>query len=102
MKNTISQFTLKELETIAFRALQESFSKIMSELLTELDQFIADHRDKQRFALKDKRKSDIMVALMDGQDLITTRGKFKRALLTDKIEQNDKPPKHFIERLTNH
>jgi len=56
MKNTISQFTLKELETIIFRTLQESFSTIMAELLTELDQFIADHRDKQRFALKDKRK----------------------------------------------
>src|SRR5699024_9000160 len=55
MKNIISQFSLKELEKITFRALQESFSKIMSKLLMELDQLIADNRDKQRFELKDKR-----------------------------------------------
>lgn len=56
MKNIISQFSLKELEKITFRALQESFSKVMAELLAELDQLIADNRDKQRFKLKDKRK----------------------------------------------
>ena len=32
MKNIISQFSLKELEKITFRALQESFSKVMAEL----------------------------------------------------------------------
>src|SRR5690625_5182070 len=56
MENIISQFSLKELEKITFRALQESFSKVMAELLAELDQLIADNRDKQRFKLKDKRK----------------------------------------------
>ena len=56
MKNIISQFSLKELEKITFRALQESFSKIMAKLLVELDQFIADNRDKQRFELRDKRQ----------------------------------------------
>src|SRR5690625_433210 len=55
MKNIISQLSLKELEEITFRALQESFSKVMSKLLVELDQLIADKRDKQRFKLKDKR-----------------------------------------------
>src|SRR5699024_3071253 len=158
MKNIISQFSLKELEKITFRALQESFSKVMAELLAELDQLIADNRDKQRFKLKDKRKlsfdsmfghvelrrnyyldresgkyvnllggegtmsvfakrlkngrswceegitkfSDIMVALRDGQDLITQRGKFKRLIESDQSTQDDKPPKHFVERLTNH
>jgi len=56
MKNIISQFSLKELEKITFRVLQESFSNIMSKLLVELDQLIANNRDKQRFELKDKRK----------------------------------------------
>src|SRR5690625_3202100 len=56
MKNIIYQFSLKELEKITFRALQESFSKIMAKLLVELDQFIADNRDKQRFELRDKRQ----------------------------------------------
>src|SRR5699024_5825055 len=56
MKNIISQFTLKELEQLTFRALQESLSKIMTQFLEELDQYIADHRDKQRFKLEDKRK----------------------------------------------
>src|SRR5690625_483400 len=56
MKSIISQFSLKELEKYIFRLLQESFSQVMTELLTELDQFIAENRDKQRFELKDKRK----------------------------------------------
>src|SRR5699024_7568551 len=56
MNSIISQFSLKELEKITFRVLQESFSKIMSKLLVELDQLIANNRDKQRFELKDKRK----------------------------------------------
>lgn len=43
-----------------------------------------------------------MVALMDGQDLITQRGKFKRLIESDQSIQDDKPPKHFVERLTNH
>src|SRR5699024_6289310 len=46
--------------------------------------------------------SNIMVALMDGQDLITQRGKFKRLIELDQSTQDDKPPKHFVERLTNH
>lgn len=56
MNHIISNFSLKELEKIIFRALQESFSEIMEELLTELDKYIAENRDKQRFELKDKRK----------------------------------------------
>src|SRR5690625_4865856 len=56
MNNIISQFSLKELEKITFRVLQEGFSKIKSELLVDLDQLIANNRDKQGFELKDKRK----------------------------------------------
>ena len=43
-----------------------------------------------------------MVALMDDQDLITQRGKFKRLIESDQSTPDDKPPKHFVERLTNH
>src|SRR5699024_9656871 len=56
MNNIISQFSLKELEKITFRVLQEGFGKIMSKLLVDLDQLIANNRDKQGFELKDKRK----------------------------------------------
>lgn len=55
MKDIISTLTMKELEKITYRALQESFSEVMSQTLQELDQTIASGRDKQRFYLKDKR-----------------------------------------------
>lgn len=46
---------MKELETITYRALQESFSQVMAETLIELDEAIALGRDKKRYYLKDKR-----------------------------------------------
>lgn len=55
MKDIISTLTMKELEQITYRALQESFSQVMSQTLQELDAAIASGRDKQRFYLKDKR-----------------------------------------------
>src|SRR5690625_7484122 len=55
MKNIISQITMKELEQITYRALQESFSEVMAHMLLEMDQAIADGRDKKRFELKDTR-----------------------------------------------
>ena len=55
MKNITNLPTMKELEQITFRALQNSFSKVMAETLSELDQWIAENRDKKRFYLKDKR-----------------------------------------------
>ncbi|WP_440895073.1 ISLre2 family transposase [Amphibacillus sp. Q70] len=55
MKDIISQLTMKELEEIIYRTLQESFSQMMSKILQEFDQAIALGRDKQRFYLKDKR-----------------------------------------------
>ena len=54
MKNITDLPTMKELEQITFRALQNSFSKVMAETLSELDQWIAENRDKKRFYLKDK------------------------------------------------
>lgn len=55
MKDTIPAVTMKELEQLVFRALQESFSEVMAETLQKLDEMIAEGRDKKRFYLKDKR-----------------------------------------------
>src|SRR5690625_1935925 len=55
MKNIISQITMKELEAITNRAFQESFSEVMAHMLLEMDQAIAEGRDKKRFELVDKR-----------------------------------------------
>ena len=55
MNTTIPQVTMKELEMITFRALQESFSQVMEKTLMELDERIAEERDKKRFYLKEKR-----------------------------------------------
>jgi len=55
MKDIISTLTMKELEQITYRALQESFSQVMVQILREIDEAIAYGRDKQRFYLKDKR-----------------------------------------------
>jgi len=42
MKNIISQITMKELEQIMYRSLQESFSEAMATILTEMDAFEYD------------------------------------------------------------
>ena len=55
MKDIISTLTMKDLEQITYRALQESFSEVMAQTLKELDEAIASERDKKRFYLKDKR-----------------------------------------------
>jgi len=55
MKDIISTLTMKELEQITYRALQESFSQVMAQTLLEVDEAIASGRDKKRFYLKDKR-----------------------------------------------
>ncbi|MCF6093797.1 UPF0236 family protein, partial [Microaerobacter geothermalis] len=54
-KNTTDYPTLKEIEQLVWRKLQENFSDVMRSILEDLDQQIAHERDKQRFYLKDKR-----------------------------------------------
>lgn len=54
-KNNTKLPTLKEIETDLFRTLQQTFSNVFQQLLTELDQQLAESRDKTRFQLKDKR-----------------------------------------------
>ncbi|GIP65503.1 hypothetical protein J32TS6_40580 [Virgibacillus pantothenticus] len=49
MKGIISTLTMKELEKITYRALQESFSQVMAQTLKELDEAIASGRDKKGF-----------------------------------------------------
>lgn len=56
MNNTIPNITMKDLEKMTYRALQDSFSEVMANVLTELDQALAEGRDKKRFHLKDKRR----------------------------------------------
>src|SRR5699024_7336737 len=55
MKDIINSLTMKELEQITYRALQNSFSQVMAQILQEIDEAIASGRDKNRFYLKDKR-----------------------------------------------
>ena len=55
MKNTIPKITMKELEKITFRALQDSFTQVMAEILTELDQKISENRDKKRYRYHEKK-----------------------------------------------
>lgn len=55
MKDIITTITMKELEQMTFRILQECFSQVMAEILVEFDTIIAETRDKKRFYLKDKR-----------------------------------------------
>lgn len=52
--NTITP-TLKDIETDLFRTLQKTFSEVFEQLLTDLDQQLAESREKARFQLKDKR-----------------------------------------------
>ena len=56
IKNNMNLPTLKEIETDLFRTLQITYSETFSQLLKELDQILAENRDKKRFQLKDKRK----------------------------------------------
>lgn len=55
IKNTTTTLTLKEIETDLFRTLQQTYSDMFERILTDLDQQLAEVRDKSRFQLKDKR-----------------------------------------------
>ncbi|WP_243291606.1 UPF0236 family protein [Bacillus sp. FJAT-47783] len=47
--------SLKELEQGLFFLLQQTFEKVFTEILEEIDREIAVSRDKKRFQMKDKR-----------------------------------------------
>jgi hypothetical protein len=46
---------LKQLEQLVWRQTQETFAQVMKHLLGEMDQQIAEERDKKRYRLVDKR-----------------------------------------------
>ena len=54
-KHTTNLPTLKEIERDLFRTLQATFSDVLGELLEEIDEKIAQTRDKKRYELRDKR-----------------------------------------------
>ena len=51
--------TIKDLEGLLFRKLQEQFSEGMRRILEALDDWIMEQRDTARFRLKDQREISI-------------------------------------------
>lgn len=58
-KNITKLPTMKEIESDLFRTLQETYSDVFQQLLTDLDQLLAEQRDKARFQMKDKNSMTI-------------------------------------------
>jgi hypothetical protein len=58
-KDTIQWPTLKEIERDLFVSLQRTFADVLTKVLEEIDQQLAESRDKKRFYLKDKRKMEM-------------------------------------------
>jgi len=60
MNKDITEFpNSKQIEQILWSKLQEIFSKALKSLLEDMDQQIAEERDKKRFRLLDRRKLQI-------------------------------------------
>ncbi|MDQ0158041.1 ISLre2 family transposase [Robertmurraya andreesenii] len=60
MQNHIINYpNLKEIEQLLWRELQTTFSTVMKTMLEDMDQQIAEQRDKKRYRLLDKRKTHI-------------------------------------------
>nr|MBO2481110.1 hypothetical protein [Bacillaceae bacterium] len=60
MNKDITEFpNLKQIEQILWNKLQEIFSKALKSLLEDMDQQIAEERDKKRFRQLDRRKLQI-------------------------------------------
>ncbi len=57
MQQCIMNFpSLKELELALFRCLQQTFKEVLENILRQIDDYLAEHRDKKRFELKEKRE----------------------------------------------
>ncbi|ATA59736.1 hypothetical protein GS458_1285 [Geobacillus stearothermophilus] len=60
MKHLTTEWPLlKELEEQFVRTLQKVFAVLLAALLEEIDQQLAEARDKRRYQLKDKRPTTI-------------------------------------------
>ncbi|WP_126425403.1 ISLre2 family transposase [Brevibacillus marinus] len=70
--------TMKELETLLFRKLQEQFAAGMARLLESLDECLMHQRDHSRYRLKDQREVQI--------DTIFGTVRFKRRLYQDRMK----------------
>jgi len=55
--------TLKEIELDMFRALQHTYAELLTALLEDIDQQLAENWDKRRYQLKDKRSTTIKRSL---------------------------------------
>ena len=51
--------TMKELEHLMFREIQEAFASAMKTALEMLDQIILEQRDRQRFRVKEERETSV-------------------------------------------
>lgn len=61
MKNhTTDYLNLKQIEQLVWRKLQDTFSTVMKKMLEDIDQQIAEERDKKRYRLHDKRSLSIV------------------------------------------
>jgi hypothetical protein len=58
-KNNTVYPNLKEIEQMVWRQLQDTFSSVMKNILEDMDQQIAEERDKKRYRLIDKKKKNI-------------------------------------------
>ncbi len=66
MNKDITEYpNLKQIEQILWSKLQKIFSKALKSLLEDMDQQIAEERDKKRFRLLDKRK--LQIAILFGE-----------------------------------
>lgn len=61
-QDTIQWPTLKEIEQDLFARLQQTFGEVLTKVLAEIDDQIAQEREKKRFYLKDKRPVDMETA----------------------------------------
>lgn len=75
-KDITDSVTLKEIEWELFRALQRAFADLFRQVLEEIDQRLAEQRDKRRYALKAKRS--ITMQTMFGEVEITRNYYFDR------------------------
>lgn len=58
-QNTTSYMNLKQLEQLVWRQVQETFAQVMKKLLEDMDQQIAEERDKKQYRLVSKRPLQI-------------------------------------------
>ncbi|WP_188805267.1 UPF0236 family transposase-like protein, partial [Sporolactobacillus putidus] len=59
-QDTTAYLNLKQIEQLVWRKLQETFGLVMKHLLEEMDQQIAEERDKKQYRLLNKRSLQVV------------------------------------------